>query len=314
MFEHQDSLKSLRKFDLNLLTVFEAVYFYKSVSKAADILGMTSPAVSQSIQRLRQYFPDPLFIRDGKGISATVFADSMHENIKGSLNGIIDIFADKGDSIRNLVIWSDPHLAQLLIPDVCSHLMSSAKIKCRIAHNLLPEDPIEVEHALLYHKADIIFDIVPIYNSAIESELIYSEDIVMVCGKNHPRISGDVATGNIKDERYTTITKNRKKITEFRTKIDTLLGSKRTVSFASPSLITALAVIEKTNDVGFFPESMYEKFKDIYHLKRLDCEVDLGTYEIYMSYSKKAQQDKALLYLINKVKEVLITNSTVVHR
>lgn len=80
----------------------------------------------------------------------------MHENIKGSLNGIIDIFADKGDSIRNLVIWSDPHLAQLLIPDVCSHLMSSAKIKCRIAHNLLPEDPIEVEHALLYHKADII--------------------------------------------------------------------------------------------------------------------------------------------------------------
>ncbi|WP_235611729.1 LysR family transcriptional regulator [Hafnia alvei] len=53
MFEHQDSLKSLRKFDLNLLTVFEAVYFYKSVSKAADILGMTSPAVSQSIQRLR---------------------------------------------------------------------------------------------------------------------------------------------------------------------------------------------------------------------------------------------------------------------
>ena len=59
---------------------------------------------------------------------------------------------------------------------------------------------------------------------------------------------------------------------------------------------------------------VYEKFKDIYHLKRLDYEVDLGTYEIYMSYSKKAQQDKALLDLINKVKEVLITNNTVVHR
>lgn len=313
MFEHQDSLKSLRKFDLNLLTVFEAVYYYKSVSKAADILGMTSPAVSQSIQRLRQYFPDPLFIRYGKGISATVFADSMHENIKGSLSGIIDIFADKGDSIRNLVIWSDPHLAQVLIPDICSHLMSLPKLKCRIVHNLLPEDSVGVEHALLYHKTDIIFDIAPIFNSAIESELIFRENIVAVCGKDHPRLKDSLSANSLKDERCITIVKDRKKINEFKSKIDVLLG-KRVISFASPSSLIALSVIEKTNDIGFFPESMYEKFKDIYNLKRLECDVDLGSYEVYMSYSKKALQDKALLELVERVRETFVMNNKSVHR
>lgn len=304
MFGNQDSLKSLRKFDLNLLTVFEAVYFYKSVSKAAELLGMTSPAVSQSIQRLRQFFPDPLFIRDGKGISPTVFADSMHDNIKISMKNIIDLFNDNGNSQRNLVIWSEVHIGQLLLPMICHHLDNTMKTNYGILHHILPENTIEIENALLYYKTDIIFDITPIYNSAIESKKIYHEKLVPVCRRDHPRLNNKLTAEDMHYEDYISIVDDNKKVVEHRSKLEAILGN-RTYSFASSSLITALSVVSKSDNIGFFPASMFEQYKEIYQLKQLDYDLELVEYDIYMLYSKKSMQDKVLSSLIEKVQESL---------
>lgn len=54
---------TLRNIDLNLLTIFEAVYVHKGIVNAAKVLNLTPSAISQSIQKLRVIFPDPLFIR-----------------------------------------------------------------------------------------------------------------------------------------------------------------------------------------------------------------------------------------------------------
>lgn len=62
---------NLRTFDLNLLRVFEAVYRDKSVSRAADQLGMSQPAVSNALNRLRRQIDDPLFIRGHDGMEPT---------------------------------------------------------------------------------------------------------------------------------------------------------------------------------------------------------------------------------------------------
>lgn len=57
---------TLRNIDLNLLTIFEAVYVHKGIVNAAKVLNLTPSAISQSIQKLRVIFPDPLFIRKGE--------------------------------------------------------------------------------------------------------------------------------------------------------------------------------------------------------------------------------------------------------
>ncbi|MGT2058677.1 LysR family transcriptional regulator, partial [Enterobacter hormaechei subsp. xiangfangensis] len=54
--------RTLRNIDLNLLTIFEAVYVHKGIVNAAKILNLTPSAISQSIQKLRAIFPDPLFM------------------------------------------------------------------------------------------------------------------------------------------------------------------------------------------------------------------------------------------------------------
>ena len=73
--------RTLRNIDLNLLTIFEAVYVHKGIVNAAKILNLTPSAISQSIQKLRAIFPDPLFIRKGQGVTPTAYATHLHEYI-----------------------------------------------------------------------------------------------------------------------------------------------------------------------------------------------------------------------------------------
>lgn len=55
----------LRNIDLNLLTIFEATYAHKDIANAVKVLNITPSAISQSINKLRASFLDPLFIRKG---------------------------------------------------------------------------------------------------------------------------------------------------------------------------------------------------------------------------------------------------------
>ncbi|VDR28986.1 HTH-type transcriptional regulator LeuO [Raoultella terrigena] len=75
-------LYELKKFDLNLLVVFECIYQHLSISQAARTLFITPSAVSQSLQRLRNQLNDPLFIRSGKGMSPTTLAVNLHRHLE----------------------------------------------------------------------------------------------------------------------------------------------------------------------------------------------------------------------------------------
>ena len=57
----------LNNLDLNLLVVFNAIYTEGSLTKAGEIVGITQPAVSSALSKLREYFDDQLFIRVGQG-------------------------------------------------------------------------------------------------------------------------------------------------------------------------------------------------------------------------------------------------------
>lgn len=64
----------LRRFDLNLLVVFDVLMIERSVTRAAERLGRTQSAVSHSLSRLREQFGDPLLIKGGMRMQPTAFA------------------------------------------------------------------------------------------------------------------------------------------------------------------------------------------------------------------------------------------------
>ena len=70
----------INEIDLNLLRVFEAVYRVRNVSRAAETLGLTQPAVSHALTRLRLLLRDPLFVRAGGGVQPTAKASKLAES------------------------------------------------------------------------------------------------------------------------------------------------------------------------------------------------------------------------------------------
>lgn len=83
-----DSFKmesSLRSVDLNLLTVFDAVMQEQNITRAAHNLGMSQPAVSNAVARLKVMFNDELFIRHGRGIQPTQRAKQLFGPMRQAL-------------------------------------------------------------------------------------------------------------------------------------------------------------------------------------------------------------------------------------
>lgn len=66
-----------RSVDLNLLVIFDALYRHRSVNKAADSVGLSQPATSAALARLRTLFEDPLFVRGRGQMEPTPRADEM---------------------------------------------------------------------------------------------------------------------------------------------------------------------------------------------------------------------------------------------
>jgi DNA-binding transcriptional LysR family regulator len=75
----------INEIDLNLLRVFDAVYRARSVSRAADLLGLTQPATSQGLTRLRLLVKDALFVRAPGGVAPTPRAERLAVAVQSAL-------------------------------------------------------------------------------------------------------------------------------------------------------------------------------------------------------------------------------------
>lgn len=75
----------LDKVDLNLFVVFDALYRERSVTRVAQRLHLTQPAVSNALNRLRQSFDDPLFVRSPRGMQPTPVADAVSADVQRAL-------------------------------------------------------------------------------------------------------------------------------------------------------------------------------------------------------------------------------------
>ena len=72
--------------DLNLLRTFHAVHAERSVSRAAERLGVSQPTVSHALRRLRVLYRDPLFVRAQDGMAPTARADRLAEAVRVALS------------------------------------------------------------------------------------------------------------------------------------------------------------------------------------------------------------------------------------
>src|SRR5262249_48972348 len=86
---------NLQTIDLNLLIIFEALMEERSVTRAARRVGLSQPAMSNALARLRRTFNDPLFSRTTDGMTPTPAAQSLIGPVRSALGQLRGLFEKK---------------------------------------------------------------------------------------------------------------------------------------------------------------------------------------------------------------------------
>lgn len=78
----------LRQLDLNLLLAFDAIYHQRSITRAAEVMGLTQPAMSNALRRLRLLCEDPLFVKTHLGVAPTLVAHRLSSHVCDALDSL----------------------------------------------------------------------------------------------------------------------------------------------------------------------------------------------------------------------------------
>lgn len=122
---------NLRRLDLNLLVVFEAVVAEASVSRAAARLNITQPALSHALARLRESFGDPVLVREGRAMRPTPRSLAALPEVRALLAQAARLFAqggrfDPATVARSVHVGASDYAAGRVLPRVLRDTRRSA--------------------------------------------------------------------------------------------------------------------------------------------------------------------------------------------
>ena len=182
--------------DLNLFIAFDVIYTEKNLTKSGQVLGITQPAVSNALARLRDLFNDELFIRTSRGMIPTPVANQLIGDIRNALSLIQNTISvsekfDPSTAEMTFKISIGDTSEYRLLPLLIKELAEIAP-RVKVETYLTPRKDAPRELA----SGAIDFSIAPPLQSDqhLKHEKIYQEDYVMIVRKDHPILDKEKIT------------------------------------------------------------------------------------------------------------------------
>jgi len=178
---------NIKNLDLNLLRLFDAVWRARSVSLAAKQLGLSQPAASQGLARLRHALGDALFERSGAGVRPTPRADRLAKAVQNALATLEEALnaPEDFDPLRSQRLVH-MHLSDIgearFLPDIVAALQKSAP-GIRLAALSLPHN--QISGALDSGQLDLAIGYLPEVNHTQQLSLLDDRYVVLL-RKGHP--------------------------------------------------------------------------------------------------------------------------------
>lgn len=189
----------IRKLDLNLLKTLDALLDERSVTRAAERLSLTQPAVTGMLNRLRESFHDPLFVRAQRGIVPTLRAEALARPVKQWLADVEsmlqpDAFDPQTAGLTIKVASTDYALRAIVVPFLSTLRQRAPNIKVSVVpidDKLLQVqmDRGDVDLALISANPGV---------AGLHSQLLFVERYVCVMRANHP----DAKVGTLSLDRF----------------------------------------------------------------------------------------------------------------
>jgi DNA-binding transcriptional LysR family regulator len=305
---------NLRTVDLNLLVIFEALYATRNTSRAAERLGMSQPAVSNALSRLRDLIGDPLFVRHARGLKPTLKAQEIVGPVREALSVIGRQFAT-GDNIDLStyqrvfrIIILDP-LEPIMMPPIVRTIAEQApgiEIECIQATANFAD-------AVRTGEVDLACMVFPIDTTDLVIKALGPTDLVIISRRNHPQIRKPLDAQTLLRLPQVVIGRELRGLTGIEKNL-VAQSIKRRTPYAAAKLWSIPPMVQQTDLVAFMPRRFAEWTAPAFDLDIHELPIKMADQQSYMMWHVNSEHDPGHRWLREAMLKALEPAPSVAHR
>jgi DNA-binding transcriptional LysR family regulator len=293
---------NVKNFDLNLLRVFAAVDVERNVSKAAARIGLSQPAMSNALARLRTAFDDPLFVRTTTGMEPTALAVQMATGVHDTLSRFERVIGGPSDfdpqrvNRRFRLLMTDA--GQLVVLPALMKALSNTARGIAIEVVEIPRE--RFIESLQSGFADLAISHLTSSRAGIHEEALFDDTYCCVAATRHPSLCGKISLQQFVKAKHVTITSGNAE-----THVDRVLSKKRLgreVALTVTQYHIAIEAVRATSLIATVPLRSVQPTHDVQVLE-LPFEVPVA--QIRQFWDRRVHTDPANQWLRNFLKTSL---------
>ncbi|EON91230.1 LysR family transcriptional regulator [Marinobacter lipolyticus SM19] len=283
---------NLRSVDLNLLPVFDAIMEAGQLSRAAETLGMSQPAISAALQRLRHTLGDPLFVRTRQGMLPTPRARELHRSLSQQLAAMRDTLDPANrfvpaTSQRHFRVLSNDYFEMVVLPPLLASLRREAPgvvVEVALAGDDIPQ-------TLSTGQADLAVDAFGTENDQLHRQVLMGERLAVVARQGHPTLQGSCSKQQFLDAEHVVLPERNRRLP-----LDQILnkpGWQRRTGARVTQFASMLANCSRSDMIATVPERMAQLYAHALGLQTLPFPADIPPLPVYLMWAPVLDNDPA---------------------
>jgi DNA-binding transcriptional LysR family regulator len=298
---------NLAGIDLNLLVVFDALMAERQVTRAGERIGLSQPATSNALARLRNLTKDELFVRSSGKLQPTPVAIALFQQIKPALSQIQTALSppqtfDPMTSDRVFNIGMNDYVEFVLLPPLLAKLATTAPhVKIQVRSGNREQQLAQLDSG----EIDLMCGLFPKKVAWHEEQLLFQEQFVCVCCQNHPSIGDFISLEDYLNTDHLLVSVQEDMVG----RVDFLLAQQnltRNIAVSTPHFLVAPSILARTNLVATLVERVAKQFAPILNLKILPCPFSVKGFSVFMRWHQSMGDRHPTDWLRNIITEVAI--------
>jgi len=290
--------------DLNLLRYLVTLVQESSVTRAAERLEVSQPAVSAALKRLRETFQDPILVRSGHGMSPTPRAVLMAEQVAPLLDGVRHMVEGRGrfepsNGPRTFTLMGSDYIQFMVLPRLFT-VFQQQRAQVVLEHR--PANPSKVEPWLESGQVDLGIGYLAAPALSLRTRLLFGDKQVCLMRKSHPYAMRPLTLDAYSAMGHVAVSPSGAGI--YGARVDSLLrtlGVRRRFVVTLPSFLAMPYLIARTDLIATVPGRLATYFAGLLPLAIVDPPVPLPSFEMYMFWHERAHQDQSNAWLRQQV-------------
>lgn len=291
--------------DLNLLRTFDAILREGSVTVAGERLGLSQPAMSNALARLRRLFNDPLFVRTPRGMLPTPFARRVAGPVQQALDLIHTTLTqqsgfDPRTTARAFRLQLSDVGEMVFLPALLERLARSAP-RVRIEVQQLRQE--EIGDALAAGEIDLAIGFLPELTGALVQRRLFRDRYVCLGRAEHPGVGARVSLAQFLAASHVLVSAegSAHEIVE-RTLREQ--GLERRIALRVPHFMVVPMILARTDLIVIVPLRLAQALSKFGRFKTLGLPVDIPRLDVKVHWHERFDQDPGNRWLRELVIEL----------